>query len=65
LGKLAEPCGFFWIKLALLIHEWCLQVNQTTTADSCELNCSYPDKEDGNLPQRTVSEKIHIPPLPY
>lgn len=27
LGQLAEPCGFFWITLPLLIHEWCLRVD--------------------------------------
>jgi hypothetical protein len=39
-GHLAEPGSFFWIKLPLLIHEWCFQVGQAAAAaDSCELNC--------------------------
>ena len=38
LGHLAEPHDFFWIKLLLLIHEWCLRVDLPTTADLCELN---------------------------
>jgi hypothetical protein len=40
------PCSFFWINLPLLIHECCLRVDQATTADSCELNCWYPDNAD-------------------
>jgi hypothetical protein len=46
--------------LPLLIHEWCLQVAQATSVDMCELNCCYPDNEDWNLPQRTVSKQAHI-----
>jgi hypothetical protein len=30
---------FFWNELLLLIHEWCLQVDEAVIADSCELNC--------------------------
>ena len=31
LGRFAEPQGFFWIKLPLLIHEWCLAVHPAAT----------------------------------
>lgn len=43
---LAEPYGFFWIWLPSLIHEWCLQVDWATDANSCELNCWYFDNTD-------------------
>jgi hypothetical protein len=33
LGPLTELCGFFWIKLLLLICICCLQVDLATTAD--------------------------------
>jgi hypothetical protein len=58
-GQLAEPHSFFWVYLHLLIHEWCLWVDQTTTADSCELNCWYPDNEDWNWPPGTICKQVH------
>ena len=45
-SRLAESHGFFFC-LPLLIHEQCLQALQTTTADSFELNCCYPDMQIG------------------
>ena len=39
LSQLAEPYGFFWFKLLLLNHGWCVQVDQATDVDLCELNC--------------------------
>ena len=45
-SQLAEPRGFFWIELTLLIHEWCLWGDQAMAADLCELNCWYPDNAD-------------------
>lgn len=45
-GQLAEPHGFFWIKLPLLICEWCLWVDRATAADLCELNCWLLDNID-------------------
>jgi hypothetical protein len=36
---LAEPHGYFWTKLLLLICKWCLWVDRATTADWCGLNC--------------------------
>ena len=59
-GRLAKPQGFFWIKLPLLICEWCLQVDQATTADSSELNCWYPDNADWILTERTISKQVCI-----
>ena len=38
-SQLTKPPGFFWVELLLLIHEWCLGVDQATKAKSCGLNC--------------------------
>jgi hypothetical protein len=61
---LAEPSGFFWNKLLLLIHEWCLRVGQAPAADLCELNCWYPDNKGWDHPQRPISKQVHIPLCP-
>ena len=39
LRQSAESLCFFWIKLLLLIREWCLLVDRATAAHLCELNC--------------------------
>ena len=49
----AEPWGFFWIKLMLLlllICVWCFG-----------LDCWYPDNEDCYCLQRTTSKHVPIP----
>ena len=52
-GWLAEPEGFLWIELLLLllllIQERCLLVDWATTADRCELNRCYLDNEVWNF----------------
>lgn len=45
-GWFAGPFAFFYIKWPWLIHEWCLQVDRATAAESYELNCWYPDNTD-------------------
>jgi hypothetical protein len=55
------PCCFFWVELLLLIHEWCLQVDWATTANSYELNCWCSDNKDCNRLQRTIFKQIHTP----
>lgn len=53
-GVLAEPWSFFWIEMPLLICEWCLQVDWAPAAESCDLNCCYPDNKDGNCPKELL-----------
>jgi hypothetical protein len=45
----------------MMIHEWCLGVDQVTTAaDFCDLNYWYPDNKDWNFLQRTIYKQVHI-----
>jgi hypothetical protein len=47
-GQLAQPCGFFWIELPLLIYKWCLWADCVITANPCEWVCWYTNNEDWN-----------------
>lgn len=51
-GWMGEPHGFFWIELTLLVYKWWFRVDRATTADSCDLNCWYPDDEVGIAPKK-------------
>lgn len=58
-GQLAEPHGFFWIKLSLLIHEWCLWVDRAPAAAAApyELNWQYPEgpQQQQGLPESRIA----------